>query len=187
MKKLEKKINLVQNLKILYDKKQNILKVVSPFGEKKIKILENVKISKIQNFLILEYYSKTKQNSKDFVYFFKRLEHLFFNSIFGYSETIFFDKIGYTFEIGRLNTKKKDLLLLLNLGYSHPIYLKVPKNIFLIKEDKTTLKIIGACNQLVSNFAVKIVSLKKFDIYKNKGLKLESKLHKLKQKQNKKT
>ena len=65
----------------------------------------------------------------------------------------------------------KGEVLNLQLGFSHDINFKIPKDIKLTVEKQTTLKIIGIDKELVSKVAADIKSLKPVEPYKGKGVK----------------
>jgi large subunit ribosomal protein L6 len=60
--------------------------------------------------------------------------------------------------------------LTLNLGFSHPITIEVPKELT-IAVDKNTISIFGADKQKVGQFAAEVRELKKPEPYKGKGIK----------------
>ena len=60
--------------------------------------------------------------------------------------------------------------LTLNLGFSHPIIVEVPKELT-VAVDKNTISISGADKQKVGQFAAEVRELKKPEPYKGKGIK----------------
>ena len=72
--------------------------------------------------------------------------------------------VGYTAE-------NKGNFLLLNLGYSHPIYFEKPDGIEFDCPNNTTVIVKGIDNQLVGDVAAKIRELRKPEPYKGKGVK----------------
>lgn len=60
--------------------------------------------------------------------------------------------------------------LILNLGYSHPLELSVPKGLT-VKVEKNTVSVAGADKQLVGQFAALIRSQREPEPYKGKGIK----------------
>lgn len=65
--------------------------------------------------------------------------------------------------------------LTLNLGFSHPIVVEVPKELT-VAVDKNTISISGADKQLVGQFAAEVRELKKPEPYKGKGIKYEGEI-----------
>jgi len=72
--------------------------------------------------------------------------------------------VGYRAEL-----KGKNLLL--NIGYSHPIYFIPPDGITLQTPTQTQIVISGIDKQLVGMIASKIRSIRKPEPYKGKGIK----------------
>ena len=62
-------------------------------------------------------------------------------------------------------------LLNLQLGFSHDINFKIPKEIKITVEKQTVIKINGVDKELVSKIAADIKSLKPIEPYKAKGIK----------------
>ena len=59
----------------------------------------------------------------------------------------------------------------LQLGFSHDINFKIPKEIKIAVEKQTIIKISGVDKELVSKIAADIKSLKPVEPYKAKGIK----------------
>ena len=81
-----------------------------------------------------------------------------------YSKTL--DIVGVGF---RAEMKGKNLLL--NIGYSHPIYFMPPDEITLTTPTQTQIVISGIDKQLVGQVAAKLRSIRKPEPYKGKGIK----------------
>ena len=72
--------------------------------------------------------------------------------------------VGYKVELKGTN-------LLLNMGYSHPIYFMPPTGIKIEAPTPTHIVVSGIDKQLVGQVAAKIRSLRKPEPYKGKGIK----------------
>ena len=83
----------------------------------------------------------------------------------GYSKELNLVGVGYT-----ADSTKGDFLLL-NLGYSHPIYFQKPESIVFETPSPTSIIIKGIDKQLVGQVAAKIRSLRKPEPYKGKGIR----------------
>ena len=81
-----------------------------------------------------------------------------------YSKTLDIVGVGY-----RAEMKGKNLLL--NIGYSHPIYFMPPDEIILQTPTQTQIVISGIDKQLVGQVAAKLRSIRKPEPYKGKGIK----------------
>jgi len=67
-------------------------------------------------------------------------------------------------------TKKIGLFLHLQLGYSHSLYFKIPKNLKIICLKPTIILFLGECYQLVNKITTLIRSYKTPEPYKGKGI-----------------
>lgn len=82
----------------------------------------------------------------------------------GYSKTLDIVGVGYKVE-------QKGSNLLINIGYSHPIYFIPPDGVKLESTTPTQIVISGIDKQLVGQVAAKIRSIRKPEPYKGKGIK----------------
>lgn len=82
----------------------------------------------------------------------------------GYKKTLDIVGVGYKAE-------QKGSNLLLNIGYSHPIYFIPPEGIKVESTTPTQIVISGIDKQLVGQVAAKIRSIRKPEPYKGKGIK----------------
>lgn len=60
--------------------------------------------------------------------------------------------------------------LILNLGFSHPIEVEIPKDLQ-VTLDKNVISVVGTDKQRVGQFAAEVRELKKPEPYKGKGIK----------------
>ena len=65
----------------------------------------------------------------------------------------------------------KGEVLNLQIGFSHDVNFKIPKDIKILVEKQTIIKISGSDKQLVGTVTAKIKSFKKTEPYKGKGIK----------------
>ena len=82
----------------------------------------------------------------------------------GFSKELNFVGVGYGVE-------KKDQFLLINAGFSHPVYVQIPDGINVDLPNNTTLIIKGSNKQNVGDFAARIRKIRKPEPYKGKGIK----------------
>tara|TARA_Y100001960_G_C14495185_1_gene738735 strand:+ start:248 stop:796 length:549 start_codon:yes stop_codon:yes gene_type:complete len=82
----------------------------------------------------------------------------------GFSKELNLIGVGYTVE-------SKGDFLLLNLGFSHPIYFQKPEGIDFDVPNNTTIIVKGVDNQLVGDVSAKIRELRKPEPYKGKGVR----------------
>ncbi|PWU05784.1 MAG: 50S ribosomal protein L6 [Verrucomicrobia bacterium] len=63
-------------------------------------------------------------------------------------------------------------VLKLYLGYSHPIFYKIPEGINIVVTDGTKLKVEGVSKHLVGQVAARIKQYRKVEPYKGKGVRI---------------
>ncbi len=82
----------------------------------------------------------------------------------GFTKTLEIVGVGYKAEV-------KKGALQLALGYSHPVHFPLPSGISAEVEANTVIKVLGADKELVGMTAARIRSLRKPDVYKQKGIR----------------
>ena len=93
---------------------------------------------------------------------------LIFNMVKGVSEG--FKKELKLVGVGYSVENKGDYILI-NIGFSHPIYFQIPDGISIEIPDNTTIIISGANKQNVGDMAAKIRFIRMPEPYKGKGIK----------------
>ncbi len=83
----------------------------------------------------------------------------------GFSKTLLIEGVGFKAQMSGEN-------LVLNLGFSHPIEMKVPEGAE-VKVEKNKIEIFGIDKELVGETAAKIRAYKKPEPYKGKGIRYE--------------
>ncbi len=81
----------------------------------------------------------------------------------GFEKKLEFEGVGY-----KANVKGTDLEL--NLGYSHPILIKIPAGIE-VKVEKNVIKVNGIDNELIGHFCAEVKSKRLPEPYKGKGIR----------------
>jgi len=82
----------------------------------------------------------------------------------GYEKKMTLIGTGYT-------AASKDNFLLLNVGYSHPVYIQCPENLTIKTPQPTEIIISGIDKQLVGQFSARIRQIRKPEPYKGKGIR----------------
>lgn len=145
-------------------KNENVVKVKGPKGELQAEVHNNIKIEIKDGEL-------TVQRPNDFK--FNKALHgltraLIQNMIKGVTEqfqkTLDIVGVGYKAE-------QKGESLLINIGYSHPIFFIPPQGINVQAATPTQIVVTGIDKQLVGMVASKIRSFRKPEPYKGKGIK----------------
>jgi large subunit ribosomal protein L6 len=81
----------------------------------------------------------------------------------GFTRSLVFNGVGYKAAV-------KGNVLVLNLGYSHPINYDLPEGIT-AKVDKTTINLMGCNKELLGFAAAKVRSFRPPEPYKGKGIR----------------
>jgi large subunit ribosomal protein L6 len=136
----------------------------------------------IPNLLKIEYYNRViniypKKNDRKSLELHGLYRSLIYNMVIGVSKkfilTLILQGVGYR-AIQEPNT------LILYLGYSHTIRLKIPNEISLVIGKNTTVKIISCDKAKLGLFASKIRAFRPPEPYKGKGIKYENEIIKRK-------
>ena len=83
----------------------------------------------------------------------------------GYSKTLTLVGTGYTADASKGN------FLLLNVGFSHPVYVQCPESLTVKTPETTEIVITGIDKQLVGQFSARIRQIRKPEPYKGKGIR----------------
>ena len=158
--------------KILIPKEVNVsvsgddLDIKGPYGNKKVYLdtkLFEVNISKSNELSI-----KPKKINDDIKKVWGMNRSLLNNAVIGvyrgYEKTLEMSGVGYRASI-------KGNSLKLQLGYSHDIDFEIPKDVKIIVEKQTTIKINGSDKQQVGMIASEIKLFRPSEPYKGKGIK----------------
>lgn len=172
MKKILKFTILIPStVKILLQDK--VIYFKGPHGTTSLNLLDNIFIYK-KNQLIHIIYSNTK--NKDLI---SLLIKLISNKIYGVSKGFFSqlecNGLGYKAKIENRNT------LVLKLGFSHKLKIKIPNNIKIFCSKSNKIIFFSVEKDKLFEFIIKVKNLKKPDSYKGKGLIFKNENLKLKE------
>lgn len=140
------------------------LEVKGPKGQLKMNVHPSIKVEVNENEVTVTRPNDFKEN---------RALHgltrsLIFNMVEGvtngYSKTLDIVGVGYRAEMKGSN-------VLINIGYSHPIYFMPPEGVTIQANTPTQLVVSGIDKQLVGLVAAKIRSIRQPEPYKGKGIK----------------
>ncbi|HKI78452.1 MAG TPA: 50S ribosomal protein L6 [Ignavibacteriaceae bacterium] len=144
--------------------KGNNLKVKGPKGELESSFHNSIKIEMKESEIIVTRPNDLKENKALHGLTRALIQNMVQGVTTGYTKTLDIVGVGYRAEL-----KGKNLLL--NIGYSHPIYFIPPDGIELQTPAPTQIVISGIDRQLVGMVASKIRSIRKPEPYKGKGIK----------------
>jgi len=142
----------------------NFLKIKGPKGELEQQIHPNISIEIVENQVNVTRPNDSKQNKSLHGLSRALVQNMVTGVTDSYKKTLDIVGVGYKAEL-----KGKDLLL--NIGYSHPIFLIPPEGVTLETPTPTQIIISGIDKQLVGLVSAKIRSFRKPEPYKGKGIK----------------
>ncbi len=146
----------------------SLLTISGPKGSKKLSINDKIFTSKINEKNHFQINPLSKKIDKKTLIMWGTYRSLINNAVLGVSSG--HEKILTISGVGfRANIKGE--FLNLQLGFSHDVNYKIPKEIKILVEKQTTIKISGVDKELVSKVAADIKSLKPVEPYKAKGIK----------------
>ena len=140
------------------------ISVKGKLGELSINYNERIKLKSSDNLIIVRR-SSDKRKDRELHGLYRALIN---NMVIGVSEG--FKKELKLVGVGYSAEKKGDCVLV-NIGFSHPIYIQIPDGICIEVPDVTTIVITGYNKQNVGDMAAKIRSIRKPEPYKGKGIK----------------
>jgi large subunit ribosomal protein L6 len=142
----------------------NLIKVKGKLGELQTNVHPNMKIEIEGDELSVVRPNDQKQNRALHGLTRALIQNMVTGVSEGYSKTLDIIGVGY-----RVELKGKNLLI--NIGYSHPIYFIPPEEITIETPSNTQIVIKGIDKQLVGQVAAKIRSFRKPEPYKGKGIR----------------
>ena len=140
------------------------IKVKGPNGELERKVHPNITVEIKDNELIVTRPDDTKENKALHGLTRALIQNMVNGVLNVFTKTLDIVGVGY-----RAEMKGKNLLL--NIGFSHPIYFQPPEGVALQTPAQTQIVISGIDKQLVGLVAAKIRSIRKPEPYKGKGIK----------------
>jgi large subunit ribosomal protein L6 len=147
----------------------DVLKVKGPKGELKQKLVSNISVEVKENEVIVTRPDDSKQNKSLHGLTRALIQNMVTGVTASYSKTLDIVGVGYRAEL-----KGKNLLL--NIGYSHPVYIIPPDEITIEVPNQTQIVISGSDKQLVGQLTAKIRSIRKPEPYKGKGIKYSNEI-----------
>ena len=147
--------------------KDGAVSIKGPKGELEIKLPIGLTLKMESEELLLECDAK-KVRKKGFYGLFRSLLN---NGVIGvttgYEIKLNLIGVGYR---GNIQGSKLDL----QLGFSHPTWVEIPKDVQVAVEKGTTITIKGPDKRIVGEFAAKVRAMKPPEPYKGKGIRYEN-------------
>ena len=145
-------------------KEGQLMKVKGPKGELHQKIHSNISVEIKDNEITVTRPDDSKENKSLHGLTRALIQNMVTGVNSSYKKELEIVGVGYRAEL-----KGKNLLL--NIGYSHPIYFAPPETITFETPSQTQIVVSGADKQLVGQVAAKIRSFREPEPYKGKGIK----------------
>jgi len=142
----------------------NSIKVKGPKGELEQSYNPKIKVELVENQVVVTRSDDYKENRALHGLTRALIQNMVTGVSDGYSKTLDIVGVGYRVEM-------KDKAMLINIGYSHPIYFIPPDGITISANTPTQVVVSGIDKQLVGQVAAKIRSIRKPEPYKGKGIK----------------
>jgi len=143
---------------------KDTINVKGPLGELYLNFNANMTIDYKNNQVLVQRPSDEKKYKAFHGLYRALIQNMIIGVTKGFSKELSLVGVGYTAE-------KTGDFLLINAGYSHPIYLEIPSNITIDVPSVTSIIIKGANKQNVGDVAAKIRGIRKPEPYKGKGIK----------------
>jgi len=145
-------------------KSGNNLKIKGPKGELENAFHKNMNIAVTNNEILVTRPDDKKENKALHGLTRALIQNMVLGVTEAYRKTLNIVGVGYKVEM-----KGKNLLI--NIGYSHPIYFIPPEEITIQTPTQTQIVLSGIDKQLLGLVAAKIRSIRKPEPYKGKGIK----------------
>lgn len=163
MSRIGKKEIVIPN-NITVNIKDSKVFVNGPKGELSYKLLESIDIKKIENKLTL--YKNHNDKKTQAIHGLSRsiINNMVIGVSEGFEKKLIISGVGY-----RSHVEGKKLVL--NVGYSHPVYIQPPEGINIKVENNVNILITGINKETVGQTAATIRSVRPPEPYKGKGIK----------------
>tara|TARA_A100001388_G_scaffold267346_1_gene241397 strand:+ start:1660 stop:2205 length:546 start_codon:yes stop_codon:yes gene_type:complete len=142
----------------------NLVEVKGQLGELTLNFDSRIDISSKDNSIVVSRKSNDRKDKELHGLYRALIQNMVTGVSIGFEKKLILVGVGYTAE-------KKGDLLLINVGFSHPIYFQIPDGLDVTTPDQTTIVIKGYHKQNVGDFSAKIRSMRKPEPYKGKGIK----------------
>jgi large subunit ribosomal protein L6 len=172
------RIKIPKNINVIYSYKKNIITIVGPLAKKSLKLKIKLEISKTEKLIKINSisFSNISNSVKKEFYAIQGTTVSLIKQLILETSYVIYEKlklvgVGYrAFDVENYENR----LIFFKLGYSHPIYIKIPDNLQIFCLKKTKLFLYGNSYQNVTQAASNIRFYKKPEPYKGKGILYET-------------
>nr|YP_009397899.1 ribosomal protein L6 [Sonderella linearis]ARW67085.1 ribosomal protein L6 [Sonderella linearis] len=158
----KKEIIITENIKIKIDESK--IFVSGKKGQLSYTLSNLIKITKTNNIIKLNRKNNTKKAREMHGMSRSIIQNMIIGVSKGFEKKLIIHGIGYRSHI-------KGKILILNVGYSHPINIEPPEHITIKVENNTNILISGISKEVVGQIAAKIRSIRPPEPYKGKGIR----------------
>ncbi len=145
----------------------NSLSIKGPKGQLDLELIERLEIKEEDGNLLVSLEQKTGSDSAMHGLYRSLINNMIIGVTKGFEKKLTLVGVGYR---AALAGEKLDL----QLGYSHPTSVVVPKSIKVIVDKSTTITIQGIDKQVVGQFAATVRAVRPPEPYKGKGVRYEN-------------
>nr|QCI05690.1 ribosomal protein L6 [Cryptopleura ramosa] len=158
----KKEIIIPPNIKTTIDK--SIILISGKKGELSYKISSSIEVEKNNN--LIKIIKKDKTKKAQAIYGLSRsiINNMVIGVSQGFTKQLMIQGVGY-------RAQMEGKILILNVGYSHPVKIQPTKNIEIKVENNNNIIIHGINKEIVGQIAAKIRSIRPPEPYKGKGIK----------------
>ncbi len=142
----------------------SLLKVEGPKGKLALPIPLGIKIEQKDAVIRVNRVTDTKQNRANHGTILRILENMIAGVTKGHKKELEIQGVGF-------RAQMKGDVLVLNVGFSHPVEYKIPKEVKVSAPTQTSLVIEGPDKFLVGQVAANIRDIKPTEPYKGKGIR----------------
>tara|TARA_B100000965_G_scaffold241722_1_gene202804 strand:+ start:80 stop:628 length:549 start_codon:yes stop_codon:yes gene_type:complete len=155
-------INVPENLEVNIS--SDNISVKGKLGQLEMNYNPRIEIKSDNNFIEVIRKSDKRQDRELHGLYRALIQNMVLGVTEGFSKELKLVGVGYAVE-------KKGDFVLINVGFSHPVYLQIPDGISIEIPDATTIVVKGFNKQNVGDVAAKIRSIRVPEPYKGKGIK----------------
>jgi len=171
-------IKIPKDNTILYCEKKKIITIIGSLSRKTLKLKLRLKVIENKNIVIITStpFEKLSNNNKKKIKALQGTTYSLIKQLLIETSAVLFQKlkligVGYrVFDVQGFENK----LLMFKLGYSHPIFFRIPKNLNIFCLKLTKLFIYGNSYQTITKTTSLIQSYKSPEPYKGKGILYEN-------------
>ena len=156
-------VNLSANVEVKVDE-NNMVSVKGPKGELKGQISSKIKVDMEDGTLSVTRSAEDKESKAQHGLARTIINNMVVGVTDGYEKKLLIEGVGYKAE-------KKGKVLVLSLGYSHPVELEDPEGITTEVPSPTEIIVKGIDKAIVGNYAANIRAWRKPEPYKGKGVR----------------